>query len=222
MRVNNTVIFGALVAVGLLIGGYLLFLRPGPEPVVPEPEQSVDGDASQGEAVPGDLPGPYLKIEVAGQANGTITIDLFEQNAPKHVAQISQLATDGFYNGVYFHRVIDGFMAQTGDGQFAKVEGGDMRRAGMGGSSLPNIEAEFSDISFERGIVGMARAQSEKSANSQFFIMFAPGDFLDGKYTVVGKVTEGMDVVDAIKLGEGQNGSVIGEPDRMVSVQVTE
>lgn len=163
-----------------------------------------------------------LKIDITGEANGTIVIDLLEDVAPKHVAQITQLANDGFYDGVFFHRVIDGFMAQTGDGEFAKAEGGDIQRAGMGGSSLADIEAEFSDIPFDRGVVGMARSQSPNSANSQFFIMFAPGYFLNGQYTVVGKVTEGLDVLDAIKRGTGANGSVVGAPDVMSKVTVTE
>ena len=162
-----------------------------------------------------------LDIELAGQANGKIHIDLREDLAPKHVAQIAALAAEGAYDGVYFHRVIDGFMAQTGDVEFAR-QGGDMRRAGMGGSKLPDIEAEFTDTPFERGIVGMARAQNPNSANSQFFIMFAPGHFLNGQYTVVGEVTEGMEIVDQIKLGDGPNGAVIGEPDVMVKVTVTE
>lgn len=162
-----------------------------------------------------------LEITVAGEANGTVTIDLLEDIAPKHVAQITQLAGEGFYDGVYFHRVIEGFMAQTGDGQFAK-EGGNLRRAGTGGSALPDIAAEFSDVPYDRGIVGMARAQDPNSANSQFFIMFAPGYFLNGQYTVVGRVTAGMEVVDAIKLGTGRNGTVVGAPDRMVTVVVTD
>ena len=162
-----------------------------------------------------------LQIEVEGEANGTVTIDLFEELAPQHVAQITALAEEGAYDGVVFHRVIDGFMAQTGDVQFGKT-GGDMSRAGMGGSERPDIAAEFSDRTFDRGIVGMARSQNPNSANSQFFIMFAPGPFLDGQYTVVGEVTDGMDVVDAIKRGEGQNGAVIGQPDVMKSVTVTE
>lgn len=163
-----------------------------------------------------------LKIEVAGEgANGTVTIDLLEDVAPDHVAQISALAAEGAYDGVVFHRVIDGFMAQTGDVQFGKT-GGDMSRAGMGGSSRPDLKAEFSDIPYDRGVVGMARAQNPNSANSQFFIMFAPGHFLNGQYTVVGKVTSGMDVVDAIKRGKGRNGAVIGQPDVMKSVTVTD
>lgn len=163
-----------------------------------------------------------LSIEVVGEgANGTILIDLLEDVAPGHVAQIAALASEGAYDDVVFHRVIDGFMAQTGDVEFGKM-GADMRRAGMGGSSRPDLAAEFSDLPFERGVVGMARSQDPNSANSQFFIMFAPGDFLNGQYTVVGRVTEGMDVVDAIKRGAGRNGEVTGQPDRMVKVTVTE
>ncbi|WP_420556278.1 peptidylprolyl isomerase [Roseovarius sp.] len=162
-----------------------------------------------------------LEIEVAGEANGTIKVDLLEDVAPGHVEQITALAEEGAYDNVVFHRVIDGFMAQTGDVEFGKT-GGDMSMAGRGGSDRPNLAAEFSDITFDRGVVGMARSQSPDSANSQFFIMFAPGPFLDGQYTVVGRVTEGLDVLDDIKRGEGPNGAVIGEPDRMVSVTVTE
>ncbi len=163
-----------------------------------------------------------LEIEVEGEgANGTITIDLFEDVAPQHVEQITAIAGEGLYDGVVFHRVIDGFMAQTGDVQHGKL-GGDMRRAGTGSSDRPDLPAEFSDITYDRGVVGMARAQDPNSANSQFFIMFAPGPFLDGQYTVVGRVTGGMDVVDAIKRGTGQNGAVVGQPDVMKKVTVTD
>ncbi len=162
-----------------------------------------------------------LEIDVAGEANGMIVIDLFEDVAPLHVAQITALASEGQYDGVVFHRVIDGFMAQTGDVEFGR-QGGDMSMAGMGGSALPDLPAEFSDIPFARGVVGMARAQDPNSANSQFFIMFDQGDFLNGQYTVVGQVTEGLEVLDAIKRGEGQNGAVIGAPDVMVAVRVIE
>jgi len=151
-----------------------------------------------------------------------VKIDLLEDVAPGHVAQITELAEEGAYDGVVFHRVIDGFMAQTGDVEFGLIEGGDMRRAGMGGSDKPDLTAEFSDIPFDRGVVGMARSQNPDSANSQFFIMFQEGHFLNGQYTVVGRVTEGMEVVDAIKRGEGRNGSVTGQPDVMTSVGVTE
>ena len=166
-----------------------------------------------------DGPGPNLVIEVGGEANGRVVIDMFEEAAPRHVEQITGLAEEGAYDDVVFHRVIDGFMAQTGDVEFGKT-GGDMRMAGRGGSSRGDLPAEFSDIPYDRGIVGMARSQDPNSANSQFFIMFDEGHFLNGQYTVVGRVIEGMDVVDAIKRGDGPNGAVIGEPDRMVSVTV--
>ena len=162
-----------------------------------------------------------ITIDVAGVANGTITIDLFEDVAPAHAERITTLATEGAYDNVVFHRVIDGFMAQTGDVEFGKL-GSDLRMAGRGGSSYPDLPAEFSDVPYDRGIVGMARSQDPNSANSQFFIMFDEGYFLNGQYTVVGRVTEGMDIVDAIKRGEGRNGAVLGEPDRMASVRVVQ
>ncbi len=162
-----------------------------------------------------------LKIEVAGEANGTVTVDLFEDVAPKHVARITALAADGKYDGVVFHRVIDGFMAQTGDVEHGRM-GSDMRRAGTGGSDMADLPAEFSDLLFEKGVLGMARAQNPDSANSQFFIMFDEAPFLNGDYTVVGKVTDGQDVVDAIKRGTGPNGAVIGAPDVMQTVSVTD
>ena len=160
-----------------------------------------------------------IEIQVAGQANGTITIDLFEEVAPQHAERITRLASEGAYDGVVFHRVIEGFMAQTGDVEYGKM-GGNLSYAGRGGSSYPNLPAEFSDVPYDRSVVGMARAQSPNSANSQFFIMFAPGYFLNGQYTVIGQVTKGMDVVDAIKLGKGRNGAVIGQPDAMMKVSV--
>ena len=162
-----------------------------------------------------------LEIDIAGEANGTIVIDLYEETAPLHVAQITAIAEAGSYDGVVFHRVIDGFMAQTGDVQNG-VMGGDLSRAGTGGSEFADIPAEFSDLPFERGVIGMARAQNPNSANSQFFIMFEPGYFLNGQYTVVGAVTEGMELVDQIKRGTGANGAVIGQPDMMAAVRVTE
>lgn len=163
-----------------------------------------------------------LQIEVAGEANGTITIDLLDDVAPGHVAQIKALAAEGAYDGVVFHRVIDGFMAQTGDVQYGDSTDGDfsMRRAGTGKSSRPNLKAEFSDVPYDRGVVGMARSNNPDSANAQFFIMFEPGHFLNGQYTVVGKVTDGMDVVDQIKRGTGGNGAVVGQPDVMKKVTV--
>ncbi|SEK73230.1 peptidylprolyl isomerase [Roseovarius nanhaiticus] len=163
-----------------------------------------------------------LEIDIAGEANGTVTIDLYEDVAPNHVERVTALAEQGAYDGIVFHRVIDGFMAQTGDVQFGKYDGGDMRRAGTGGSDMPDLEAEFSDQPFEPGVLGMARSQSPDSANSQFFIMFEPAPHLNGQYTVFGKVTDGMDVVNAIKRGTGGNGAVVGEPDRITAVRVTD
>ena len=162
-----------------------------------------------------------LEIDVTGEAEGTIVVDLFEDVAPNHVAQIAALAGDGAYDGVVFHRVIDGFMAQTGDVQFGRAGAGG-GTPGTGGSNLPDLAAEFSDRPFERGTIGMARSANPDSANSQFFIMFAPAPHLNGQYTVVGQVTDGMDVVDAIKRGTGPNGSVSGTPDVMAEVRVTE
>ncbi len=199
---KDTVIAGSFFAVGLaVLGGYALSQSASPAMA-----QAADG------------PGPNLVIEVAGEAKGEVVIDLLPDLAPKHVAQITALAEAGNYDGVVFHRVIDGFMAQTGDVQYGKT-GGDTSRAGMGGSDMPNIPAEFSKETFARGIVGMARSQSPDSANSQFFIMFAPGAFLDGQYTVVGRVISGMDVVDQIKRGAGGNGEV-SDPDQMQKVTV--
>jgi peptidylprolyl isomerase len=162
-----------------------------------------------------------LEIDVAGTANGTIRIDLFEDVAPQHVARIVELANSDAYDNVVFHRVIEGFMAQTGDVQFGKA-GGDLTQAGTGGSDLPDLAAEFSDRPFARGVLGMARSQDPNSANSQFFIMFADAPHLNGQYTVVGEVTEGLEIVDAIKRGTGQNGEVSDTPDVMTDVRVTE
>ena len=161
-----------------------------------------------------------MTITAAGQANGNIVIDLLEDVAPLHVERISTLANDGAYDNVVFHRVIDGFMAQTGDVEFGNAEK-DLSKAGYGGSSLPDLPAEFSDVPYDRGIVGMARSQSPNSANSQFFIMFDASYFLNGQYTVVGRVVSGMEVVDAIKRGGGSNGIVTGAPDVMTNVSVT-
>ena len=161
-----------------------------------------------------------LEIDIAGAANGTVTVEPFDDVAPSHVARITELAKAGAYDGVVFHRVIEGFMAQTGDVKFGKLAGGDMGRAGQGGSDMPDLKAEFSDQPFEAGVIGMARSQSPDSANSQFFIMFAPAPHLNGEYTGVGKVTDGMDVVNAIKRGSGGNGAVSGQPDVMTSVRV--
>jgi peptidylprolyl isomerase len=138
---------------------------------------------------------------------GRIVVKLRNDLAPGHVARLKQLAREGFYNGVPFHRVIAGFMAQTGDGQ---------NHNGTGGSKYPDLKAEFSNVPYKRGVVGMARkGNSNDSANSQFFIMFADGSSLNGQYTVIGEVLSGMDVVDKLKKGEP-----VQNPDKMVKVQV--
>jgi len=162
---------------------------------------------------------PKLVIDVAGEANGQVVINLRPDLAPGHVERVVSLAKDGAYDGVAFHRVIDGFMAQTGDVEFGK--GSDLSRAGMGGSSLPDLKAEFTPTPYVRGVVGMARSQNPDSANSQFFITFASAPFLDGQYTVFGEVESGMEVVDKIRRGAGQSGSV-KDPDVMVKVTVKE
>lgn len=162
-----------------------------------------------------------IEIVVEGEANGTIKIDLLEDIAPEHAKRITELAGEGAYDGVVFHRVIDGFMAQTGDVKFGR-KGEDTALAGRGSSDKPDLKAEFSTTPFDRGVVGMARSESADSANSQFFIMFNDGHFLNEKYTVIGKVTEGMDVLDKIKRGDKASGAVAGEPDVMKSVTVTE
>jgi peptidylprolyl isomerase len=154
---------------------------------------------------------------------GRVTVQMRPDKAPAHVARIKELVRRNFYDGLVFHRVIEGFMAQTGDVEFGDMEDGfTPNRAGTGGSSQPDIKAEFSDRKFVRGTVGMARSMDPDSANSQFFIMFAPAPHLNGQYTVVGKVVSGMDVVDQIKRGTGQNGAVTGTPDVMKTVTVSE
>ena len=135
--------------------------------------------------------------------DGDVKIELFSDTAPNHVKRIKQLANDGKYDNVVFHRVIDGFMAQTGDVKFGNSSSSDfdLKRAGMGGSDLPDLKEEFSDLPHDRGTLSMARSQDPNSANSQFFICFKPSSFLDRQYTVFGKVIEGMEFVDKIKRG---------------------
>ncbi|MHC5653789.1 peptidylprolyl isomerase [Stappia sp.] len=137
--------------------------------------------------------------------DGQVVIRLRPDLAPAHVERLKTLTREGFYDGIVFHRVIDGFMAQTGD----------PTGTGMGGSKLPDLKAEFSDASFKRGTLGMARSQSPDSANSQFFIMFNDGPWLDGQYTVFGEVVEGMEFVDKIKRGEP-----VADPDKIVRMRV--
>lgn len=147
--------------------------------------------------------------------NGDIVIRLRPDLAPKHVARIKQLTQEGAYNNVVFHRVIPGFMAQTGDVKFGKKDSTDfdLKRVGMGGSDYPNLVAEFSKQPFKRGTVGMARSQDPHSANSQFFICFDDATFLNEQYTVVGEVIKGMDVVDKIKKGTVSNNGSVTNPD---------
>ncbi len=166
----------------------------------------------------GNVAENVLVIAVDGGHPGTVEIELLPDVAPAHVARIKELARAGAYDGVVFHRVIDGFMAQTGDVAHGK-HGADLSRAGTGGSELPDLPAEFSATPFETGTVGMARSMDPNSANSQFFIMFAPAPHLDGQYTVVGRVIAGQDVVDAIKRGDAQSGAV-DDPDWMATVRV--
>lgn len=148
--------------------------------------------------------------------NGTVKAELLPDVAPQHVARIKELAQAGSYDNVTFHRVIDGFMAQTGDVQHGCTERDyNPRLAGTGGSDLGNVPAEFSSLPFDRGVLGMARAQNPDSANSQFFIMFDDGHFLNGNYTVFGRVTSGMEHVDAIARGEPPV-----DPDKMISVTI--
>jgi len=142
---------------------------------------------------------------------GRIVIKLRNDIAPKHAERIKQLARDGFYNNVPFHRVIDGFMAQTGDGQ-----NGD----GTGGSKYPQLKAEFSNVPYTRGVVGMARTSDPNSANSQFFIMFAENSGLNGQYTVIGQVMSGMDVVDKLKKGPESANGAVSDPDKILKMQV--
>ena len=148
--------------------------------------------------------------------DGNVVIELLPDVAPLHSARMKELARSGEYDNVAFHRVIDGFMAQTGDVQHGDVEDGfNLRMAGTGGSSLPNVPAEFSKLPHDRGTLGAARSQNPDSANSQFFINFKDNHFLNGQYTVYGRVIEGMEHVDAIVRGEPP-----ANPDRMISVKV--
>jgi len=153
--------------------------------------------------------------------DGDVTVALRPDIAPKHVEQIKKLVREGAYDNVAFHRVIGGFMAQTGDVQFGDMANGfDANRAGTGGSDKPDLPAEFSNVPYVRGVVGMARAQDPDSANSQFFIMFGAAPSLNGQYTVVGVVESGMEHVDAIKKGDPSQNGMVSSPDRMVKVRI--
>ena len=151
--------------------------------------------------------------------DGNVIIELFNDLAPNHVKRFKQLSKEKKYDGVVFHRVIDGFMAQTGDVEYgnSNLETYDIRRAGTGGSEYPDLKAEFSNIPHERGTLSMARSSDPNSANSQFFICFKASPSLDRQYTVFGKVVQGMEFVDLIKRGEGSNGEV-SDPDKIISL----
>ena len=151
--------------------------------------------------------------------DGDVKIEMFPDVAPNHVKRIKELANSGKYDNVVFHRVIDGFMAQTGDVEFGKSgsKDFDLRRAGMGGSDLPDLKQEFNDLPHERGTLSMARSSDPDSANSQFFICFEQASFLDRQYTVFGKVIEGMEFVDKIKRGDSDNNGSVSDPDKIIS-----
>ena len=151
--------------------------------------------------------------------DGEVKIELYQNEAPKHVERIKKLADEGNYDDVVFHRVIDGFMAQTGDVKFGNSNSDDfdLRRAGMGGSDLPDLKQEFSNLPHDRGTLSMARSSDPNSANSQFFICFKPAPFLDNQYTVFGKVIEGMEFVDKIKRGDENNNGAVTDPDKIIS-----
>ena len=151
--------------------------------------------------------------------DGNVKIELFEDVAPNHVQRIKELADSGKYNNVVFHRVIDGFMAQTGDVKFGNSGSKefDLKRAGMGGSDLPDLKQEFSSLPHDTGTLSMARSSDPNSANSQFFICFKPAPFLDRQYTVFGKVLEGMEFVDMIKRGDESNNGSVTDPDKIIS-----
>ena len=151
--------------------------------------------------------------------DGDVKIELFSDVAPNHVKRIKELADAGKYDNVVFHRVIDGFMAQTGDVKFGNSSSGDfdLKRAGMGGSDLPDLKQEFSNLPHDRGTLSMARSSDPDSANSQFFICFKAAPFLDNQYTVFGKVIEGMDFIDKIKKGDENNNGSVSDPDKIIS-----
>ena len=151
--------------------------------------------------------------------DGDVKIEMFPDVAPNHVKRITELANSGKYDNVVFHRVIDGFMAQTGDVKFGNSESKnfDLRRAGMGGSDLPDLKEEFNDVPHEKGTLSMARSSDPNSANSQFFICFDQASFLDRQYTVFGKVIEGMEFVDMIKKGDSNNNGAVSDPDKIIS-----
>ena len=162
--------------------------------------------------------GPSLHLQLK---TGKVICRLFEDIAPNHVKRIIELVEDGSYNNVVFHRVIEGFMAQTGDVQYGnKLKKFSKDHCGMGGSSKSNLTQEFSDIPFDKGVLGMARSQDLNSANSQFFIMLEDGHFLNGNYTVIGKVTKGMKTVHNIRKGNPNLNGSVDDPDEIITAQI--
>ena len=162
---------------------------------------------------------PHLILTIKG---GDVDIELLPDLAPRHVERIIALTEQGAYDGVVFHRVIDGFMAQTGDVKFGKTGGPEfnLANAGMGSSDLPDVEAEFNTESFQRGVLGAARSQDPNSFNSQFFITTADASFLDGQYTVFGKVADGMELVDALEKGPQDQNGAVANPDQIISARI--
>ena len=162
---------------------------------------------------------PHLMLTLE---DGVVDIELLPALAPKHIERITALTEAGEYDGVVFHRVIDGFMAQTGDVKFGDSDDAafDLPRAGTGGSDMPNVDAEFNAESFQRGAVGAARSQSPNSFNSQFFITTADASFLDGQYTVFGKVVSGMEFVDALEKGPQEQNGAVANPDKIISAKI--
>ncbi len=232
------IILTIIVLLILLIGGfmgYMYLTQPEMEPVPPVPpaaSSSIDSQSTiktaaavtpKGVTGLTDVAAPAARdrliIQVGGSETGKIEIELFNDIAPHHVARIEALARAGAYDNVVFHRVIAGFMAQTGDVQYGK-RGGALVRAGMGRSDQPNLKAEFSNIAFRKGVVGMARGNDPDSANSQFFIMFDNAPFLNGKYTVVGRVLSGQNIVEGIKKGDPNRNGAVTAPDYMTKVTV--
>lgn len=193
-------------AVGMLVLAFIALF--GVMVVLPyTPFGRVEAQSVTATDIPAQSPVATLTL-----ANGEVKIALRPDLAPNHVARITELANSGFYDGIVFHRVIPGFMAQTGDPQ----------GTGMGGSSLPDLEAEFTNTNFTRGTVGMARSADPNSANSQFFIVTADSPHLNGQYTLFGNVISGMEFVDAIKQGDQRNNGVVQNPDAMVSLRVAQ
>ncbi len=196
---SATRLAAVLIVIMAAAGIYFMMLRQAPEP---EPDASVPpADVAVGD--------PEFVLVMALEG-GEVRINLRPDLAPKHVERLKALTRQGFYDGVVFHRVMDGFMAQTGD----------PTGTGTGGSDLPDLPAEFSEAPFKRGVLGMARTADPDSANSQFFITYADASHLDGQYTVFGEVAEGMEVVDRIKKGSPAQNGLVADPDKIISMRI--